>query len=71
MIPPDQTQTQLADLKEQIRELRLEMRTESARLDGIWWKIGLLAGIVSIIASEIYGSGVAGALNTLIGWWPL
>ena len=49
----------------------MEIRSQSNRLDGIFWKIGLLAGVVSIIMSEIYGSGVGGFVADLMGWWPL
>lgn len=49
----------------------MEIRAESNRLDGIWWKIGLLAGIVSIIASEVFGGGIGGAISTLLGVMPL
>lgn len=58
-------------MKRQIEETRLEIRSQSNRLDGIFWKIGLLAGVVSIIMSEIYGSGVGGIFADLMGWWPL
>ena len=48
----------------------MEIRSQSSRLDGIWWKIGLLAGIVSLIATEVFGNGVGGIFSTLIGgWW--
>ena len=67
----DRIQIQIQDLKRQIEETRLEIRSQSNRLDGIFWKIGLLAGVVSIIMSEIYGSGVGGFVADLMGWWPL
>lgn len=58
-------------MKKQIAETRMEIRAQSNRLDGIWWKIGLLAGIVSLIASEVFGEGIGAGINTLIGWWPI
>ena len=67
----DRIQIQIQDLKKQIEETRLEIRSQSNRLDGIFWKIGLLAGLVSLIMSEIYGSGVGGFVTDLMGWWPL
>ena len=71
MHPQDTIQLQIEDLKRQIAETRMEIRAESNRLDGIWWKIGLLAGIVSIIASEVFGGGIGGAISTLLGVMPL
>ena len=47
----------------------MEIRSQSNRLDGIFWKIGLLAGAVSIVMCEIYGNGIGGLFNDLMGWW--
>ena len=57
-------------MKKQIEETRMEIRTQERRLDGLWWKIGLMAGILSILVSEIYGHTVGGLVADLIGWWP-
>ena len=70
MYQQDQIQIQLQDLKKQIEETRMEIRTQERRLDGLWWKIGLMAGILSILVSEIYGHTVGGFVADLIGWWP-
>ena len=70
MYQKDQIQIQIEDLKKQIEETRLEIRTQERRLDGLWWKIGLMAGILSIPVSEIYGHTVGGFVADLIGWWP-
>ena len=71
MHPEDKIQIQLQDMKRQIEETRMEIRSQSNRLDGIFWKIGLLAGIVSLVMYEIYGNGVGGFITDLMGWWPL
>ena len=70
MYQQDQIQIQIQDVKKQIEETRLEIRTQERRLDGLWWKIGLMAGILSILVSEIYGHTVGGFVADLIGWWP-
>ena len=70
MYQQDQIQIQLQDLKKQIEETRMEIRTQERRLDGLWWKIGLMAGILSLLVSEIYGHTVGGFVADLIGWWP-
>ncbi len=57
-------------MKKQIEETRMEIRTQERRLDGLWWKIGLMAGILSSLVSEIYGHTVGGFVADLIGWWP-
>ena len=53
-----------------MNETRLEIRAQSNRFDRIWWKIGLLAGIVAIISSEVFGGGVGEVVNILIGVGP-
>lgn len=67
----DQIQIQIQDVKKQIEETRMEIRTQERRLDGLWWKIGLMAGFISILMSEVYGQGIGGIVGELIGWWPL
>lgn len=49
----------------------MEIRTQERRLDGLWWKIGLMAGFISILMSEVYGQGIGGIVGELMGWWPL
>lgn len=49
----------------------MEIRTQSNRLDGLWWKIGLMAGVVAIMVSEVFGQGIGSAFSTLIGVFPL
>ena len=69
MHPEDKIQIQLQDMKRQIEETRMEIRSQSNRLDGIFWKIGLLAGAVSIVMCEIYGNGIGGLFSDVMGWW--
>ena len=71
MYPKDQIQLQIEELKNQITDTRMEIRSQARRLDGLWWKMGLLAGVVSIIMTEIYGNGIGSIVSDLIGWWPL
>jgi hypothetical protein len=37
----------------------------------MWWKIGVMAGVIAVITSEVFGSGIGAAVNTLIGVFPL
>ena len=71
MHPQDTIQLEIQDLRKQIQETRMEIRTQSNRLDGIWWKIGLMAGFISILMTEVYGHGIGGLVGELLGWWPL
>ena len=58
-------------MKKQIEETRMEIRTQERRLDGLWWKIGLMAGLISILMSEVYGQGIGGLVSDLMGWWAI
>ena len=57
----------MTDLKKQISEMREEIARQNDRLRGIWWKMGLLAGIVAVISSEVFGDGIGGIINFLLG----
>lgn len=37
------------------------------RIDGMWWKIGVLAGIVSIIVGKVFGGVVGEVMGALLG----
>lgn len=37
------------------------------RLDGVWWKIGILAGVVSIIVGRVFGGITGEILGALVG----
>lgn len=67
----DPIQQQIRELKEMIQETKTEIRVQENRINGLWWKIGVMAGIIAVITSEVFGSGIGGAVNTLLGVWPL
>jgi len=67
----DPIQRQILELQNQLRETRLEIRVQADRLNGLWWKLGLMAGIISVIASEVFGAGIGGVISTLIGALPI
>lgn len=64
----DQTDKQIQELRKQIQELRNDLRLETIRLDRIWWKIGLMAGLISVIMGRVFGGGIAEIINPILGW---
>ena len=54
-----------------IQETRTEIRVQENRINGLWWKIGVMAGVIAVITSEVFGSGIGAAVNTLIGVFPI
>ena len=67
----DPIQQQIRELKEMIQETRTEIRVQENRINGLWWKIGVMAGVIAVITSEVFGSGIGGAISTLLGVLPL
>ena len=67
----DPIQQQIRELKDLIQETKTEIRVQENRINGLWWKIGVMAGVIAVITSEVFGSGIGGAVNTLLGVWPL
>ena len=67
----DPIQQQIRELKDMIHETRTEIRVQENRINGLWWKIGVMAGVIAVITSEVFGSGIGGAVNALLGVWPL
>ena len=71
MMQQDPIQRQIRELKEMIQETRTEIRVQENRINGLWWKIGVMAGVIAVITSEVFGSGIGGAVNTLLGVFPI
>ena len=67
----DPIQQQIRELKDLIQETRTEIRVQENRINGLWWKIGVMAGVIAVITSEVFGSGIGGAVSTLLGVLPL
>ena len=67
----DPIQQQIRELKDLIQETKTEIRVQENRINGLWWKIGVMAGIIAVITSEVFGSGIGGAVSTLLGVLPL
>ena len=67
MHPMDQYQAQIAELKKEIRQLQNQILEQNDRLRGVWWKMGLMAGIVAMISAEVFGSGIGGIVNIILG----
>lgn len=71
MYQQDQIQIQIQDLKKQIEDTRLEIRAQERRIDRLWWKIGLMAGLISVLIGEIYGHTIGGMVADLLGAVPI
>lgn len=66
----DRLDKRIDDLEKRVDEIREDLQIERSRNDRIWWKVGALAAIVAIVASEVFGNGLIGnAIDILIGAW--
>lgn len=55
-------------ITEQIRDLRNEIAIERGRINSLWWKFGILAGVISAVASKVFGSAFGELINLITGW---
>lgn len=66
----DRLDKRIDDLEKRVDEIREDLQIERSRNDRIWWKVGALAAIVTIVASEVFGNGLIGnAIDILLGAW--
>lgn len=66
----DRLDRRIDDAEKRMDELRQDLAAERARNDRIWWKVGALAAIVAIVASEVFGNGMIGnAIDIAVGWF--
>lgn len=66
----DRLDRRIDDVEKRLDELREDLAVERARNDRIWWKVGALAAIVAVVASEVFGNGLIGSsIDMLLGWW--
>ena len=66
----DRLDKRIDDLEKRVDEIREDLQIERSRNDRIWWKVGALAAIVAIVASEVFGNGLIGnAIDVLLGAW--
>lgn len=66
----DRLDRRIDDAEKRMDELRQDLAAERARNDRIWWKVGALAAVVAIVASEVFGNGMIGsAIDMMVGWF--
>jgi len=65
----DRLDRRIDETEKRLDELREDLAVERARNDRIWWKVGALAAIVAVVASEVFGNGLIGsAIDIIMGW---
>lgn len=64
----DQTNLRIAEIKEQIRDLKSEIETERRRINSLWWKFSILAGVISAVSGKVFGSTIGEIVHVCTGW---
>ena len=49
--------------QEQIRELKNQIREQERNWRKIYWKMGLLSGIIAVLVSKIFGASFTGLFS--------
>ena len=65
----DRDNQTIQQIQKQIAQLRDELAVERGRINSLWWKIALLAGLVSAVIGKVFGSTAGAAIDILTGWW--
>ena len=54
-------------IKREINDLRNEIAVERGRINSLWWKFGIIAGLVSAIAGRVFGDSVSAIVDIILG----
>lgn len=65
----DRENQRIQQIQEQIHQLRDEIAVERGRINSLWWKFGILAGIIGGITAKVFGSTFGAVYDMLFGWW--
>ena len=56
-----------ADLERQIGELREDLRETQHRLDGVWWKVAVVATLCTIAVGKVFGKSILECASWALG----
>lgn len=63
----DWIKAQNNELKTQIAELREDLRATQHRIDGIWWKVAVIAAAVTIAVGKVFGKSIVECITWALG----
>ena len=63
----DRERLEIETLREQIADLKTDIHDVDDRVSGLWWKIGILAGLVGTLMSKVFGETVGAFVGPLLG----
>lgn len=59
----------IQQIQTQIKQLRNEIGIERERINSLWWKFGILAGVISAVTGKVFGGSFGALFDILTGWW--
>lgn len=67
MLLDDWIKQENEQLKHQIDELRADLRMTQHRIDTIWWKVAVIATLVTVAVGKVFGKSILQIAGDVIG----
>ena len=55
------------ELKNQIAELRQDLRATQHRIDSIWWKVAVVTALVTVAVGNVFGKSILECVSWAVG----
>lgn len=55
------------ELKNQIAELRQDLRETQHRIDSIWWKVAVVTALVTVAVGKVFGKSILECVSWVVG----
>ena len=56
------------ELKKEIAEMREDMRLMEHRLDTVWWKMAVLATVITVAVGKVFGNSILSWVTEAASW---
>lgn len=56
------------ELKKEIAEMRQDMRLMEHRLDTVWWKMAVLATVITVAVGKVFGNSILSWVTEAASW---
>lgn len=56
------------ELKKEIAAMREDMRLMEHRLDTVWWKMAVLATVITIAVGKVFGNSILSWVTEAMSW---
>lgn len=67
MLLDDWIKQQNEELRHQLDELRTDLRQTQHRIDTIWWKVAVIATLVTVAVGKVFGKSILQILGDIVG----